>query len=453
MEKEKSISMPVINEHAAGIDVGSRSHYVAVGQSAGDVCKFSVYTKDNIALVEHLRANGIKTVAMESTGTYWQTLYSCLQAAGFEVVLSNNYIKDPQKKTDTKDARWLQRLHTLGLLKGAFIPAPDVERIRAYHRHRDNIVALASASQQRMQKALRLMNVRLDVALSDITGLSGMKMLEAIVNGERSGEKLASLAHGTVKKTQQEIADALQGQWKDEQLFILADELEAYKNYQKRMAECDKKIEQLLKQVVESLPVSNTQVVKSSKRPHIKNRPKYDVETLSMKYFGVNLLTVEGIGENTVMTFISEIGTDILKFPTKKNFTSWLRLAPNNKKTGDKTMSSRTPKGKSIMANAFRLAANTIAQRRSGVLKKIFVRIALKKGRAAAITALARRLAEIFWIMTVKKVPYQSMNEQEYSQKIKMTVIKNIRTKMKKLNINTDELFFDGRVNNSFSTR
>jgi transposase len=302
-----------------------------------------------------------------------------------------------------------------------------------------------------MQKALRLMNIRLDVALSDITGLSGMKMLEAIVNGERRGEKLASLAHSSVKKTHQEIADALQGQWKDEQLFILADELEAYKNYQKRMAECDKKIEKLLKEVIEQLP-ANTKVVMSTKRPHKKNRPHYDVETLSMKYFGVNLLTVEGIGESTVMTFISEIGTDILKFPTKKNFTSWLRLAPNNKKTGDKTMSSRTPKGKSIMANAFRLAANTIAQRRSGVLKKIFVRIALKKGRAAAITALARRLAEIFWIMTVKKVPYKCMNEEEYSKKIKMTVIKNIRTKMKKLNINTEDLFFDGRVSNSLST-
>src|SRR6185437_14220606 len=292
-----------------------------------------------------------------------------------------------------------------------------------------------------------------DVALSDITGLSGMKMLEAIVNGERSGEKLASLAHGTVKKSQQEIADALQGQWKDEQLFILADELEAYKNYQKRMAECDKKIEKLLKEVVERLPDSDTPVARSTKRPHKKNRPHYDVEMLSMKYFGVNLLTVEGIGENTVMTFISEIGTDIHKFPTKKNFASWLRLAPNNKKTGDKTMSSRTPKGKSIMANGFRLAANTIAQRRSGVLKKIFVRIALKKGRAAAITALARRLAEIFWIMTVKKVPYKCMNEQEYSQKIKITVIKNTRTKMKKLNINTDELIFEGRVTNSFSSR
>lgn len=451
MEKEKSISMPVINEHAAGIDVGSRSHYVAVGQSTNDVCKFSVYTKDNIALVQHLRSHQIKTVAMESTGTYWQTLCSCLQQAGFEVILSNNYIKDPQKKTDSKDARWLQRLHTLGLLKGAFIPTPDVERIRAYHRHRDNIVALASASQQRMQKALRLMNVRLDVVLSDITGLSGIQMLEAIVQGERNGEKLAALAHYTVKKTKQEIADALQGQWKEEQLFILADELEAYKNFQERMAECDKKIEQLLKQIVEQLPASTDSINKSAKRSHTKNRPNYDVEKLSIQYFGVNLLNVEGVGENTVMTFISEIGTDIFKFPSKKNFTSWLRLAPNNKKTGDKIMSSRTPKGKSIMANAFRLAANTIAQRKDGVLKKIFIRIALKKGRAAAITALARRLAEIFWIMTVKKVAYKPADETEYSLKIKTNVIKNIRSKMKKLNINTDDLIFGNKITSSFS--
>ena len=179
MKKENSIAMPVINEHAAGIDVGSKSHYVAVGQSEEDVCKFNVYSKDNAALVAHLKDKEIKTVAMESTGSYWQTLYSCLQAAGFEVVLSNNYIKDPQRKTDTKDARWLQRLHSLGLLKGAFIPSLNIERIRTYHRQRENIVALAASCQQKMQKALRLMNIRLDVALSDIAGLSGMRMLKA----------------------------------------------------------------------------------------------------------------------------------------------------------------------------------------------------------------------------------------------------------------------------------
>lgn len=254
MKKEKSIAMPVVNEHAAGIDVGSKSHYVAVGQSEEDVRKFNVYSKDNAALVGHLKSKGIKTVAMESTGTYWQTLYSCLQEAGFEVVLSNNYIKDPQRKTDTKDARWRQRLHSLGLLKGAFIPSLAIERIRTYHRQRESIVALAAGCQLRMQKALRLMNIRLDIALSDITGLSGMRMLEAIVHGERSGQKLASLAHATVKKSGEEIADALQGQWKDEQLFILADELQAYKTYQERIAAYDKKIEELLKDAVSGMP-------------------------------------------------------------------------------------------------------------------------------------------------------------------------------------------------------
>ena len=452
MKKENSIAMPLINEHAAGIDVGSKSHYVAVGQSDDDVCKFNVYSKDNAALVAHLKNKGIKTVAMESTGSYWQTLYSCLQQAGFEVVLSNNYIKDPQRKTDTKDARWLQRLHSLGLLKGAFIPSLSIERIRTYHRQRENIVALAAGCQLKMQKALRLMNIRLDIALSDITGLSGMRMLEAIVQGERSGQKLASLAHSTVKKSKEEIADALQGQWKEEQLFIVADELEAYKSYQKRIAAYDKKIEELLKDAVSEVPVSQEEPNKKpSRRKPRKNMPAYDVEKLSMEYFGVNLLKIEGVGHSTIMTFIAEVGTDINKFPTKKHFTSWLRLAPNNKKTGDKTFSTRTPKGKSIMANAFRLAANTISQRKRGVLKNTFVRIAIKKGRAAAITALARKLAEIFWIMAVKKVPYMPADELDYALKLKQNTIRNICRKMKRLNIVTDDLVFNSIASPSLS--
>ncbi len=454
MRKQKSITMPVVNEFAAGIDVGSRHHHVAVGQSPDDVQRFNVYTKDNAALVQYLKNKGIKTVAMESTGSYWQTLYSCLQDAGFEVVLSNNYIKDPQRKTDNKDARWLQRLHSLGLLKAAFIPSAQIEQIRTYHRHRETITAQASRCQQKMQKALRLMNIRLDVALSDITGLSGMRMLEAIVSGERSGGQLASLAHYSVKKSKEEIAEALQGQWKEEQLFILADELEAYKNYQRRMAACDKKIEELLKKIVSQTSASDQrtttcEVLGKSKKNRKKNRPAYQVEQLSKQYFGVNLLSVEGVGESTVMTFIAEVGADILKFPTKKHFTSWLRLAPNNKITGDKIMSSRTPKGKSIMANAFRLAANTISQTKKGVLKNIFLRIAIKKGRAAAITALARRLAEIFWIMTVNKVAYNPKDELQYESQRKKNAIRNIRNKMKRMNINVDELIFNSMVSPS----
>lgn len=153
MKKKNSVSMAVVNEHAAGIDVGSRQHYVAVGQEPQDVRTFNVYTKDHKALIEWLQQKGIATVALESTGTYWQTLFSSLQAAGFEVVLSNNYIKDPQRKTDTKDARWLQKMHTLGLLKHSFIPSAEVARLRSYHRHRSNIVAAATAHTQHMQKS------------------------------------------------------------------------------------------------------------------------------------------------------------------------------------------------------------------------------------------------------------------------------------------------------------
>jgi transposase len=428
MKKKTSISMAVVNAHAAGIDVGSRQHYVAVGQEPQDVRTFNVYTKDHRALIEWMQHKGIVTVALESTGTYWQTLFSSLQASGFEVVLSNNYIKDPQRKTDTKDARWLQKMHTLGLLKHSFIPSADIGRLRSYHRHRSNIVAAATAHTQHMQKALRLMNLRLDVVLSDITGLSGTKIIEAILLGETSGEALSKLAHNRVKKSKQEIADSLQGDWKEEQLYILQDEWTMYKNCQQRIISCDQKIEAII-----------TKPAKE-KNNHSKNAPNFNAAALSRDYFGVDLSRIEGVASNTVLTFISEVGSDIYKFPTMKNFTSWLRLAPNNKKTGDKVFSSRTPKGKSIMANAFRVAANTVAQRKDGVLKKIFSRIAYKKGRSAAITAVARRLAEIFWIMTVRKQEYQPKNEQLYEEQIKKNVIKNIHKKIKRFGLTTEDI-------------
>lgn len=192
--------MAVVNANAAGIDVGSCQHYVAVGQHPEDVKTFNVYTKDHEAMIEWLHQKQIVTVALESTGTYWQTLFCSLQTAGFDVVLSNNYIKDPQRKTDTKDTRWLQKMHTLGLLKHSFIPSADIAQLRTYQRHRSNIVTAAIAHTQHMQKALRLMNIRLDVALSDITGFSGMKIMEAILSGQRNGEELAKLAHYKVKK-------------------------------------------------------------------------------------------------------------------------------------------------------------------------------------------------------------------------------------------------------------
>jgi transposase len=411
--------------------------------------RFNVYTKDQQAMIEWLHQKEIVTVALESTGTYWQTLFCSLQTAGFDVVLSNNYIKDPQRKTDTKDARWLQKMHTLGLLKHSFIPSADIAQLRTYQRHRSNIVTAATAHTQHMQKALRLMNIRLDVALSDITGFSGMQIMEAILAGQRSGEDLSKLAHYKVKKSKQEIADSLQGDWKEEQLYILDDELAMYKKCQERIACCDKQIETLLKQMTGKIqpqpeptpqPDAQQAVPAKTKKKRYKNAPDFNTVALSRAYFGIDLLKIEGVKANTVMTFISEVGNDIYKFPTKKNFTSWLRLVPNNKKTGDKIISSRTPKGKSIMANAFRIAANTIAQRKDGVLKKIFSRIAYKKGRSAAITAVARRLAEIFWIMTVKKVEYQPKNEQLYEAQVKKSVIKNIQHKMRKLGLTSDDV-------------
>ena len=248
---KESISMDVIHVHAAGIDVGSRSHYVAVGQDPEDVSEFGVYTRDHQQMIEWLNQRSVTTIAMESTGNYWQTLFSALQGAGFEMLLVNgNQIKNVKGKTDVKDCQWIQRLHSLGLLRGSFLPSEDIEKLRNYQRHRNWLVEQCSKMSNKMQKALRLMNMRLDVALNDIMGKSGRRIIESIIQGERDGERLAGLIDGRVKKSKQEVAAALSGQWKDELLFELSDCYEFYLLYQRKMEQTDEQIALLLKEMV-----------------------------------------------------------------------------------------------------------------------------------------------------------------------------------------------------------
>ena len=212
--------MKIVNPDAAGIDVGSKSHFVALGQSDEDVKEFGVYTKDHNELIEFLHLHNIRTIAMESTGSYWQTLFYALQEAGFEVVLvSGHQTKNVRAKTDVKDCQWIQKLHSLGLLRGVFLPTEETSRLRILHRHRSSLVEESSKMTNKMQKALRLMNLRLDIVISDITGKTGMAIIEAILKGERNGSNMAMLADSRVKKSREEIANALQGHWSEEYLF------------------------------------------------------------------------------------------------------------------------------------------------------------------------------------------------------------------------------------------
>lgn len=437
----KQVSMNVVNPQSAGIDVGSRSHFVSVGQNAEDVREFGVYSPDHQELIKWLKENAIRTIAMESTGNYWQRLFSALQIAGFEVILVNGrQIKNVKGKTDVKDCQWIQKLHSLGLLTGSFLPSAEIEKMRNYERHRSWMVEQCAKMSNKMQKALRLMNIRLDIAISDITGKTGLAIIQAILNGERSGQNLALLADPRIKKSKEELAKALQGQWDDGFLFELRDCYELWCDYQNRIAKCDLHLEQLLQQ----LSPNNTQTVQNAHikpcKRAIKNQHKFDVKSYSYKYLGVDLFAIGGVKQETIMTFLSEIGMDIIRFETPKRFVSWLRLAPNNRVSGGKILSSRTPKGKNKMAIALRNAANTIGLMKNGSLKFFFDRIAYRKGRSAAITATARKLATIIWYMVVKQQCYTTMDEAKYNEKMKKTTLSNIKSKMKRLNLTINDL-------------
>ena len=426
--------MQVLNPNAAGIDVGSRSHFVAVGQEDNEIKEFNVYQSGLKELVEFLKTNAIKTVAMESTGSYWQSLFMLLQDEKFEVIL----VQGTQTK-NVKDAQWIQKLHSLGLLRGSFLPSQSTMQIRTLHRHGESLVEQSVKYVNKMQKALRLMNFRLDVAISDIVGVSGIRIIKAILEGETSGEKLAGYCDNRVKRSKEEIADALQGKINAELLHELSDCFDIYLFLQEKIKSNRAKINEVLKNQAQEIVLSeDIQLVK--KTGSRKKQVKLDVQSHCCKIFGVDLFAIECISEGTVASFLAEVGTDIYKFKTAKQFVSWLRLAPNNRISGGKILSSRTPKGKNKFALTLRNAANSIDRKKEGHLMLFFKRIAYKKGRGAAITATARKIAVIMWNMIVKRTEYTAVSTEQYIQEMKTKKIAQINKMIKKYGIETTSL-------------
>lgn len=432
--------MQVLNPNAAGIDVGSRSHFVAVGQEDNEIKEFNVYQSGLKELVEFLKTNSIKTVAMESTGSYWQSLFLLLQDEKFEVILvQGTQTKNLKAKTDVKDAQWIQKLHSLGMLRGSFLPSQSTMQIRTLHRHGESLVEQSVKYVNKMQKSLRLMNFRLDVAISDIVGISGIRIIKAILAGETSGDKLADYCDNRVKKNREEIADALQGQINAELLYELSDCFDIYLFLQEKIKGNRIKINEILQEQAQEIVLSeDIQLVK--KTGSRKKQVRLDVQAHCYKIFGVDLFAIESISEGTIASFLAEIGTDIYKFKTAKQFVSWLRLAPNNRISGGKILSSRTPKGKNKFALTLRNAANSIDRKKEGHLMLFFKRIAYKKGRGAAITATARKIAIIMWNMIVKRTGYIAVNTQEYLQEIQSKKITQIKKMIKKYEIKITSL-------------
>jgi len=448
--RKKTIAMEIVNPYAAGIDIGSRSHWVSVGQSDAEIKEFGVYNENLREISAWLNENEIKTVAMESTGTYWQALYAHLQADGFDVILCNGkFTKNIKgRKTDIQDCAWIQRLHSLGLLTGSFLPDEVTEQIRTYCRHRTGLIENAADVARKMQKYLRLLNLRLDVVVDDICGLTGIAIIEAICKGETSPEKLAELRHGNCRKSESEIAKALQTNGRKDYLFALNQELAMHHVYQSKITECDVEIEKMLNHVINSSDDKKQHFIekKSHKRVN-KNTPKnLDLNLIGYQYFeGVDLLAIEGFSFSTLLTLMSEIGLEgIKKFGTAKQFSSFLRLTPNNKKTGGKIISSQMQKGSNRMKIALRNAANAIGNlKESTPLRDFFMRINFRKGRVSAISATARKLAVIIWNMVTKGQQY--INPEGYlflDQKRKLGLVKRIKKQISKFELTNEELGF-----------
>lgn len=447
MGRKKKIQMDIINPNSAGIDVGSKSHFVAVGQGAEDVREFGVYADDLTALCLWLKDHEVITVAMESTGNYWQNLYVELEKHGFQITLCNGkFTKNAKgKKTDVIDCKFIQQLHTLGLLSGSFLPDKTTEELRTYCRQRGNWIELAAEASHKMQKYLKLLNFRLDVVVKDVCGLTGLTIIADICKGNLNPEELAKHRHYNCRKSEEEIAKALRGNNREDYLFGLNQEHESYQFYQKKIEECDKHIARFLKSQINSMP--GVKKLKAEKKPYkrinknaIKN---LDLNQVAFKYFnGIDLMAIEGVSHSTVLSVISEIGYDGFKqFPTAKHFASWLRLAPNNKKSGGKYLSRRIPKGSNRLKISLRQAANAIGNLKDTHLSDFFRRVAFRKGRQAAVSATARKLAVIIWNMVVKRVSYKPPTEYLFlDQKRKMRLVTRIRKNIAKFDLSPEEL-------------
>lgn len=451
MNEKRNVTMEVINPHAAGIDIGSRSHWVAIGQGSSDIKEFGVYNEDLQAIAIWLQSNKIKTIAMESTGTYWQSLYAVLITHGFEVILCNGkFTKNIKgRKTDVQDCQWIQKLHSIGLLTGSFLPDESTEQLRTYCRYRNNLLDMAASTSKKMQKYLRLLNLRLDVVVKDVCGLTGLSIIQAICNGETNPEKLASLRHANCKKSEEEIAKALQSNGRRDYLFVLQQELEMYQTLQAKISSCDLQLENILNEQINNNDDKKQHYIDSKSHKKVnKNAPKnMDLNLISYQLLeGTDILAIEGVSHATALTIISEVGLEGLrKFETAKHFASWLRLSPNNKISGGKVLSNKIPKGSNRLKIALRNAANAIGNlKESTPLADFFKRINYRKGRVSAISATARKLAVIIWNMVIHKTPYKNPHNYLFlDEKRRLGLAKRIRKQITKFELTNLELGID----------
>lgn len=431
--KKRGPRLEVTNPNAAGIDIGSASHYVAVPADRDDepVREFKSFTVDVHKLADWLEACGVDTVAMESTGVYWIPVYEILERRGLTVLLVNaRHVKNVAgRKSDVLDCQWLQQLHSYGLLRGAFRPADQICVLRSLNRQRSMLLRLQARHIQHMQKALVQMNIQLANVISDVVGETGQKILRAIVAGERNPYVLAGMRNVRIKASEEEIVQSLRGNWRDEHVFALKQALELFDFYAKQVADCDALIEQQMIQLHQHDRLPG----KARKTSH-RNKPKFDLRTRLYQMCGVDLTRIDGIDVCTAMTVLAEVGVDMSKFPTVKHFAAWLGLCPGTKISGGKVLGSKTQKCANKTAQALRQAASCLKNSQSA-LGAYYRRMCAKMDKPKAITAAAHKLARLIYSMITKGEEYVDQGQAYYEERYRQRVEINLRRKAEMLGL------------------
>lgn len=416
-----------INPNAAGIDVGGASHFVAVPEERDPqpVREFAAFTGDLYRMADWLRDCGIQTVAMESTGVYWIPVFQVLDERGFEVKLvdARQLKRVPGRKTDVVDCQWLQQLHSFGLLAGAFRPDDQVCVLRSYMRQRSMLVRYATQHVQHMQKALVQMNLQLQFVINDITGATGMRIIRAILAGERDPHRLASLRDERCENSAATIAKALEGDWRAEHLFALQQAVELVESYRAKIAACDEHIHAHLHTFTDH---SDGQLLPKGRRPRADRYDlNFDATAELFRLTGVDLTLINGLEAHTVMAVLSETGLDMTKWPTCHHFGSWLGLAPNNRISGGKVLGRRSVPNANRAAAALRLAAQSLHHSTSA-LGAFLRRKAAQMGMPKAITATAYKLARIIYSMLTRGTAFVEQGQDYYERNYRERVLKNL---------------------------
>jgi transposase len=432
-ESKKSLTR--IHARAAGLDVGSEFHVVAVPPDldVAPVRTFNSFTGDLHALADWLKSVGITTIAMESTGVYWVPVFEILEGRGFEVLLVN--ARDVKtvlgRKTDVNDAQWLQQLHEYGLLRASFRPREEIARLRALLRHRERLVDNNSSHIQHMQKALMLMNVQLHHVISDITGTTGLTIIRSIVDGTHDPKLLARHRNWRCKASTATVQKALDGNYRTEHVFALRHALELYEFHVAKIAECDVEIEAALADLNRDRTTPPNSIPSSRHVPQ-RNEPKFELRAALYKLLGADLSQIHGFGPFTVLKLVGECGDDMSKWPSSKHFASWLSLAPGNKISGGRVLSSKTRKSSNRAATVLRIAAMCVGKTHTA-LGAFYRRVAARVGKAKAITATARKLAVLFYNALRFGMAYVDPGEDHYEEHYKKRVVVSLQRRAKQM--------------------